>query len=168
MLVIIDMQNHILDPESEFYLPDSEELVKRIQHRLEIARENQEYILYTRDIPIEYKDTANEEQKSLQLIPELTPKNGERIVKKYYFSIPPETLVEIKKALFDSKQEQKNIEITGVETNLCVLSNAIEIQSAFPEADFLIDPALVSSRKHGAKALELLKAFNMQVGGREN
>lgn len=162
------MQNHILDPESEFYLPDSEELVKRIQHRLEIARENQEYILYTRDIPIEYKDTANEEQKSLQLIPELTPKNGERIVKKYYFSIPPETLVEIKKALFDSKQEQKNIEITGVETNLCVLSNAIEIQSAFPEADFLIDPSLVSSRKHGAKALELLKAFNMQVGGREN
>lgn len=107
MLVIIDMQNHILDPESEFYLPDSEELVKRIQHRLEIARENQEYILYTRDIPIEYKDTANEEQKSLQLIPELTPKNGDRIVKKYYFSIPPETLVEIKKALFDSKQEQK-------------------------------------------------------------
>ena len=34
MLVIIDMQNQVLDPTSDFYVPGSEELVDRIAQRL--------------------------------------------------------------------------------------------------------------------------------------
>ncbi len=60
------------------------------------------------------------------------------MIKKYYFTIPPETLAEIQETLFESKEEQKEIEVVGIETNLCVLSNLIGLQSAFPEADFLL------------------------------
>lgn len=38
MLVIIDMQNHILDPNSEFYIPESDQLAERIAQRLAKAR----------------------------------------------------------------------------------------------------------------------------------
>lgn len=99
----------------------------------------------------------------VQLIPLLSPQGNERVIKKYYFTIPPETLAEIKKTLFESKEEQKEIEVVGIETNLCVLSNLIGLQSAFPEADFFVDPTLVSSRKHGESALELLKDFNVSI-----
>ena len=57
MLVIVDMQNQILDEENEAYVPDGAALVKRIAKRLEQARANGEYILHTRDIPIEVKGT---------------------------------------------------------------------------------------------------------------
>ena len=162
LLVIIDMQNHILDPNSEFYIPESDQLAERIAKRLAKARKDKEYILFTRDIPVELKD-KEEEREDLQLIPLLSPQENERVIKKYYFTIPPETLAEIKETLFESKEEQKEIEVVGIETNLCVLSNLIGLQSAFPEADFFVDPTLVSSRKHGESALELLKDFNVSI-----
>ena len=65
--------------------------------------------------------------------------------------------------MFESKEEQKEIEVVGIETNLCVLSNLIGLQSAFPEADFFVDPTLVSSIKQGESALELLKDFNVSI-----
>ncbi len=106
MLVIIDMQNHILDPNSEFYIPESDQLAERIAQRLAKARQNNEYILFTRDIPVELKD-KEEEREDLQLIPLLSPQENERVIKKYYFTIPPETLAEIQETLFESKEEQK-------------------------------------------------------------
>ncbi|WP_165005984.1 MULTISPECIES: isochorismatase family cysteine hydrolase [unclassified Enterococcus] len=162
MLVVIDMQNHILDPESEFFIPHSDQLSERIARRLEEAREKNEYVLFTRDIPIECKD-KEEEREDLQLISALSPRENERVIKKYYFTIPPETLVEIKQGFFESKEEQKEIELAGIETNLCVLSNLIGLQSAFPEADFFVNPDLVSSREHEDIALELLKDFNVAI-----
>ncbi|ROX82800.1 cysteine hydrolase [Enterococcus durans] len=162
MLVIIDMQNQVLDPMSDFYVPGSEELVDRIAQRLAKARENNELVLLTRDIPIEKKD-VEEESPALQLIPKLTPLPNERVIKKYYFTLPPEKLIELKKQLFDRKDEQKSIEVVSIEANLCVLSNMIALQSAFPEADFFLDPALLSENQHGKMAIELLKDFNVSI-----
>ncbi|WP_206858956.1 isochorismatase family cysteine hydrolase [Candidatus Enterococcus mangumiae] len=161
MLVIIDMQNHILDPNSEFYIEDAETLVERISTRLKQARSANEYVLFTRDIPVDRKDES--ESKDLKIISELSPLPNEREIKKYYFTLPPETLTEIKHSLFESKDEQKIIEVVGIETNLCVLSNTIALQSAFPEADFIIDSSMVSSRDHEPLALQLLKDFNVYV-----
>ncbi|HCE12978.1 MAG TPA: isochorismatase [Enterococcus sp.] len=167
MLVIIDMQNQILDPTSDAYVPDSHSLIARIAQRLKIARENQEYILHTRDIPIDLKDTPEEESNLLQIVPELAPINNEKVVKKYYYSIPPEVLIEIKNNIFQDKEE-KYIEITGVETNICVLSNTIEIQSAFPDANFFIQKNLVAGKKHESEGLDILKDFNVKIIEEDN
>lgn len=161
MLVIVDMQNHILDPRSKFFVPNSDQLVERIAQRLAKARKNEEYILFTKDIPIERKN--EEETADLQLISALAPTSNEQVLKKHYFMIPPETLVDIKQTLFNNKKEQKTIEIVGIETNLCVFSNTIALQSAFPEADFFIDVTLVAGNKHDRMAIELLKDFNVSV-----
>jgi nicotinamidase-related amidase len=163
MLVVIDMQNQILDENSQSFISDSPALIQRIAKRLQQARTNGEYILFTRDIPIDYKDTPDEEHEALQIVPELRPLPNEKVVKKYYFSIPPEVLLEIKEQLFKTQDEQKQIEVTGVETNICVLSNTIELQSAFPEADFFIDRQLVSGRHHESSGLKILQDFNVEV-----
>ena len=49
MLVIIDMQNHILDPNSEFYIPESDQLAERIAKRLAKARKTRN-IFYSHGI----------------------------------------------------------------------------------------------------------------------
>ena len=138
MLVVIDMQNQIRDENSQSFISDSPALITRIAKRLQQARAEGEYILFTRDIPIDCKDTPDEEQEALQIVPELQP-------------------------LPNDKNEQKHIEVTGVETNICVLSNTIEIQSAFPEADFLINQQLVSGRNHESSGLKILQDFNVEV-----
>ena len=99
MLVIIDMQNHILDPNSEFYIPESDQLAERIAQRLAKARQNNEYILFTRDIPVELKD-KEEEREDLQLIPHISPQENERVIKKYKYTIQPENIAEIQETIF--------------------------------------------------------------------
>lgn len=163
MLVVIDMQNQVLDKNSESYIPNSEQLVVKIAKRLEQARKNNEYVLFTKDIPVEYKDSDKENLPELQIIPALTPLAEENVVKKYYYSIPPEFLLDIKKQYFESEDQQKIIEVTGIETNVCVLSNTIELQSAFPEADFIIDQTLVAGKNHEQSALKILKDFNVEI-----
>lgn len=162
MLVIVDMQNHILDPESKYYVQHADKLIKQIHSRLEAARKKNEYILFTRDIPVERKE-QDEEGEDLQIIPTLAPKENEKVVKKYYFTMPPESLIEIKQEAFDQDEKEKHIEVVGTERNLCVLSNTIALQSVFPEADFLVDTAFVSENKHGDQALKLLKDFNVEL-----
>lgn len=106
MLVIVDMQNHILDPESKYYVQHADKLIKQIHSRLEAARKKNEYILFTRDIPVERKE-QDEEGEDLQIIPTLAPKENEKVVKKYYFTMPPESLLEIKQEAFDQDEKKK-------------------------------------------------------------
>ena len=42
------------------------------------------------------KKGVEEEILALQLIPKLAPLPNERVIKKYYFTLPPEKLVELK------------------------------------------------------------------------
>ena len=60
MLVIVDMQNRILDPNDENYVQGANTIVPKILHRLEKARESGEMVLFTRDIPIEHKNESEE------------------------------------------------------------------------------------------------------------
>lgn len=162
MLVVVDMQNHILDPDSKYYVPNAEKLLNKIKKRLEQARKNKEAILFTRDIPVQRKG-IDEEKEDLQIISLLSPRENERVIKKYYFTMPPEALLTVKQEAFPQDNDNKQIEMVGIETNLCVLSNTIALQSVFPEAVFFIDTSFVSENKHGNQALELLKDFNVEI-----
>ena len=161
MLVIIDMQKRILDPGDKNYVQAGEDLVPKIQTRLKQAREQKELVFFMRDIPIEHKN-ASEELVALQIIDELAPTSGELVAKKNYFTLPPEELIAIHSIVETNQQEKERIEVVGVELNLCVLSNTLALQSVFPEANFYIDPELVTGNQLNAEAIALLKAFNIE------
>ncbi|HIY58504.1 MAG TPA: cysteine hydrolase [Candidatus Tetragenococcus pullicola] len=163
MLVIIDMQNHILDHKNGSYVAKAKTIIPKIAERLNSARQNGEYVLFTKDVPIRYKGTLTEENDSFQIISQLQPLAHEKVLQKYYYTLSPEILLDLKRTLFKSKKEQKTIEIVGVETNLCVFSNTLALQGAFPEADFIINCELVASSDQDEEALKLLKRFNIDV-----
>lgn len=161
MLVIIDMQNRIVDPEDKNYVQGVDKLIPKLKLRLTKAWAAGEVILFTRDIPIEYKDEA-EELAKLQIIEELAPLPGEVVIKKNYFTLPPESLIKIQELV---KQEKplKGIELAGAELSLCVLANTLALQSIFPEEDFYVNAALVAGNKFNQATLNILQEFNVEV-----
>jgi nicotinamidase-related amidase len=136
MLVIVDMQNRILDPNDENYVQGANTIVPKILHRLEKARESGEMVLFTRDIPIEHKN---------------------------YYALPPEALIEVRELTEKYEQEKNHIEVVGVELSLCVLANALALQGALPEADFYINSELVAGNQLNEATLSLLKKFNIEI-----
>lgn len=160
MLVVVDMQNRILDRHDECFVPRAADLVPKIRQRLDQARNQGELVLFTRDVPVEYKD-KDEENFALQIIPTLAPLSSEMILKKHYFTLPPSQLLKIQK--LPEAVSQKTIELVGTELNLCVLANLIALQSSFPEADFVIHKELVTGNNLNTEALALLQEFNVTV-----
>ncbi|MEO1781285.1 isochorismatase family protein [Enterococcus diestrammenae] len=160
MLIIVDMQNRILDEDDECFVPGATQLIPRIKHRLQQARLTEELVIYTRDVPVEFKN-KDEENFALQIIPELAPLASEIILKKHYFTLPPKQLLKIQ--ALPEVAGQKTIELVGTELQLCVLANTLALQSIFPEADFVIVPKRVAGRKMTEDALALLKDFNVQI-----
>lgn len=159
MLVIVDMQNRILDSSDENYISGAKSLLPRLKRRLLQARKSEEVVLFTRDIPIEYKNQAEEITK-LQIIRDLAPLASEFVFKKNYFTLAPETLLEIGKVV-EKQKYPKEIEVAGAELGICVLANILALQSVFPAADFYVNPQLVTGNKWNEETLKILQEFNV-------
>lgn len=160
MFVIVDMQNRILDEADECFVPSDAELIPKIKQSLDQARKENEIVIFTRDVPVEVKN-KNEDQVALQIIPELAALSSELILKKYYYTLPPEQLVKVQK--LPDVAGQKTIELAGAELNLCVLANALALQSAFPAADLVIGKERVIGKELSEEALALLRGFHVAV-----
>lgn len=62
-------------------------------------------------------------------------------------------------------QQYEQIELCGVVTNICVVSNAVLCKAALPEAEILVDPACVASPDPAAQqaALSVLQSIQVAV-----
>lgn len=69
--------------------------------------------------------------------------------------------------LFDylRQEEYESIELCGVVTNICVISNAVLAKTAKPEIDIVVDSKAVASNDDSLndKALEVMKSFQIIV-----
>ena len=172
MLFIIDMQNQYINPESKRYIKGADNLVPGIMDKIKDYEKRGDQVFYTADINLldnskvnqksEVKIDKNNDRKALKkaenqlslkskinsepygnLKPLLEKHNK---IKKAYYAIPPETLLEIQQRFKDEKTIINKIEVLGVETNICVLANAICLQSAFPQATIIVDAVLCMSQ----------------------
>lgn len=192
MLFIIDMQNDYVDEENgSSYVKDAETLVPGIINRIKFYEERGDKIFYTSDInllgqskglsKLQYELDNNNDKigiinresmlsthKKWCFQPygdlEFLLKNHQEI-KKSYYAIPPETLLEIQLMYNDEKYIIENIEFVGVETNKCVLANAICLQSAFPEANIIINSKLCKSKdkEDHYNALKVMESLGMEI-----
>ena len=60
------------------------------------------------------------------------------------------------------------IELVGLVSNICVVSNAVVLQSKYPEATIIVDAACTDSFDRGLhdKVLDVLEGFQVKVIGR--
>ena len=184
MLFVIDMQNDFVDSiQGKYYVKEAEGIVQGVIDKIKQYEKKKDKIFYTLDINLKtIQKYGNNNDESSIIVGEtksnietklgfqpyklLEPylKNHEEI-KKTYYAIPPETLLDIQDRFKEDKSIVDKIEFIGVETNICVLANAICIQSAFPESKIIIDATLCKSKssEDHERALEIMKSLGMKI-----
>ena len=65
-------------------------------------------------------------------------------------------------------EQADEIELVGLVSNICVVSNAVALQSRYPEAKILVDAACTDSFDNGlhSKVLDVMEGFQVTVTNR--
>jgi len=164
-LIVVDMQNDFITGNlgSEFakaIVPDVVEKVKNFDGKVIFTRDTHfaDYMQTQegKNLPVEHciKDTDG-----WQICNELKPYVNE-VVDKITFGS-----VELPKILRNCDEEIEKIELCGLCTDICVISNAIILKATFPEVKIAVDStccAGVSVESHNT-ALDAMKAVQIEV-----
>ena len=172
VLIVIDMQNDFVY--GPLGTPEARAIVPNVMNKIADYKRNNWPILYTRDTHHEdYLDTQEgkklpvphciHDTEGWQIIPEIIPdENGFIFYKntfgKYDWEL--ETWLDCKYARYD-------IEIIGVDTDVCVVSNALILKATFPENEITVDASCCAGstpERHKA-ALEVMKSCQINVIG---
>jgi len=170
VLVVVDMQKDFIDGALGF--EGADKIIPGIIARIKEYEAEGDEVVYTLDTHQEnYMET--QEGKNLPvphcikgsegwgLCEELKPVlAGMKAYEKPCFGS-----MELAKYLEENRKEIKSIELCGLVSNICVLSNAVLAKAAAPEAEVIVDSKLTASfdpKLHQA-TLDVLKGIQVTV-----
>lgn len=168
-LIVVDYQNDFVSGSLGFL--EAKELDDRIADKIKKYHENEDDVIFTFDthnadylktregcyLPVEHCIKGSEGHY-------LYGKTGEsmgaedRCFEKHTFG--SDALYEyLKKSMYDS------IELVGVVTNICVISNAVLAKTAQPETDIFVDATCVASSdtELNNAALKVMESLQIQI-----
>lgn len=183
-LIIVDMQNDFID--GALGTPEAQAIVPNVVNKMKEHKNTDTIILFTKDTHKEnYLDTPEGKKLPVPHCIEGTPGwsiakpigsefkadgymtyssgkviNG-RVLKPTFGSY------DLLKILDNDEIELDEIELCGVCTDICVISNAIMIKNFFPDVKVTVDASCcagVTPEKHAA-ALEVMKSCQIDVIG---
>ncbi len=167
-LIVIDMQNDFID--GSLGTKEAQAIVQKVKERIEEYKEHKDEIIFTRDTHGEnYLDTP--EGKKLPVKHCIKNTDGWQISDQ----LDTTDSICVDKGTFgwlywDKTKEQhglemKEIELVGLCTDICVVSNALILKAMFPEAEITVDAGLcagVTPDSHKA-ALQTMKMCQINV-----
>lgn len=183
-LIIVDMQNDFID--GALGTPEAQAIVPNVVNKMKEHKNTDTIILFTKDTHKEdYLDTP--EGKKLPVPHCIEGTQGWSIAKPIgsefradgYMTYSSDTVIngrvlkstfgsyDLLKILDDDEIELDEIELCGVCTDICVISNAIMIKNFFPDVKVTVDASCcagVTPEKHAA-ALEVMKSCQIDVIG---
>lgn len=177
ILVVVDYQKDFVDGSLGF--PKAVTLEEGIYNKCIDAYENGDSIVFTYDthgenyletregknLPVSHCILGTEGHElygRLGLIAESTQPHHKiyHVNKPSFGYILPQDLIEEL-----GGEEVVEIELVGVVTNICVISNAVTFQSAFPNASVVVDASLCASfdEELHEKALDIMTGLQVKV-----
>ena len=181
-LIIIDMQNDFID--GALGTPEAQAIVPNVVEKLKAHQYTDTVVLFTKDTHKEnYLDTSEGKKLPVPHCIEGTP--GWSIIKPIhdefkndgYITYSSRKVIKgrILKPTFGSFEllnvldniDLDEIELCGVCTDICVISNALLIKNFFPDVKVTVDASCcagVTPEKHAA-ALEVMKSCQIDVIG---
>lgn len=165
-LIVIDMQKDFID--GSLGTKEAVFIVDKVKEKIKQYKENGDQIIYTRDThPENYLETR--EGKYLPVVHCIKGSEG--------WLIPEELRVEgcevIDKPSFGytgwEKYNFEEIEIIGLCTDICVVSNALILKALYPEIKITVDASCcagVTQESHKA-ALLTMKMCQIEIRGEE-
>ena len=154
-LIVVDMQNDFID--GSLGTPEAQAIVPAVKEKLRLCRERGDEIIFTRDTHGEdYLSTP--EGKKLPVVHcvqgthgwELAPglwQQGETIIDKPSFGYTGW-----------ANMDFQQVELVGLCTDICVVSNALILKALFPEAEISVDASCcagVTPESHQAALLTM-------------
>ena len=142
VLIVVDMQNDFID--GALGTPEAVKIIPAVRKRIEQARDRGETVIFTRDTHFEnYMDTL--EGKNLPVphcikqtegweISSALPVGDALILDKPTFGS-----VDLGNCLLSLKPER--VEVVGLCTDICVISNALLVKAFLPEVPVAVDAA---------------------------
>lgn len=175
ILVVVDYQNDFVDGALGF--PGAEKLDAKIVKRIREYLDKGDSVFYTMDTHT--NDYLNTREGKQLPIPHCIPghqgwelygevgkllKDGVNAImlKKATFGVSPEVM---NSDLFKFNEPVESIELCGLVTNMCVVSNAVVFQAKFPNAQIIVDSDLCDSfdKDLHNKTLDVLRGMQVEV-----
>ena len=170
-LFVIDYQNDFVDGALGF--PGAEKLDEKIAAK--IREYGKGRVLFTRDTHFEnYLDTR--EGKNLPVVHCIKGTEGWQVYGETAKALEEVEAPGIDKLVFGMDvtdpataavlpEAADEIELVGLVSNICVVSNAVVLQSKYPEATIIVDAACTDSfdKSLHEKVLDVLEGFQVKV-----
>lgn len=170
-LFVIDYQNDFVDGALGF--PGAELLDEKIAAKIRAYGKG--HVLFTRDTHFEnYLSTR--EGKNLPVKHCIKGTHGWQVYGKTADALAEAEAAAIDKLVFGMDvtdpavaavlpEKADEIELVGLVSNICVISNACVLQSRYPEATIIVDAACTDSFDKGLheKVLDVLEGFQVKV-----
>lgn len=174
LLVVIDYQNDFVNGALGFV--KAENLENNIYNKVKSYLNEGHNVVFTYDTHSEeYLNTR--EGKSLPVphciintkghelygkLSEFKENSNTIHINKYSFGISPEMMIKLVERIGDNID---CIEIVGVVTNICVISNVVTLQSQYINADIIVDASLCASFDTDLheKALDVIESLQVKV-----
>lgn len=167
VLIIIDCQNDFIY--DKLGTPEARAIVPNVVQKCVEARKNGDTIIFTKDLHYEEDYTNSLEgafvpphcianENGHWIIEELKPYNDYTVVKSTYG-------YQHWSDWRPSFENANAIELCGVCTDICVISNALILRSMYPATPIIVDVSCcagLTPEKHKA-ALEVMKSCNVEV-----
>lgn len=165
LLIVIDMQNDFVT--GSLGSKEAQAIVPKVQEKIKEYKNRGDRVIFTRDTHgANYLDTAEgrklpvkhciKDTEGWQIVPELQAESCEYINKPTFGWL-----------YWNDFGETDEIELIGVCTDICVISNALILKAKYPEAVISVDASCcagVTPEKHQA-ALETMKSCQIDVCG---
>ena len=165
-LIVVDVQNDFVD--GSLGTKEAQAIIPNVKKKIKEYRDREDQIIFTRDThPTNYLETY--EGKHLPVVHCVKDSIGWQISDKLDFDTENDILID--KPTFGYLNwkdfDFEEVEICGLCTDICVISNALIIRATYPEIDITVDASCcagVTPESHKA-ALETMKMCQIEVIG---
>lgn len=173
ILIVVDYQNDFVDGSLGF--EKAAEIEKNIANKIELYRKLGDEIIFTLDT--HFGDYAQTQEGRLLPVPHcIKGTKGHELYGKVALLKKDEDKV-LEKPTFGSwelfeylkDKEFESIELVGVVSNICVISNAIIAKTALPQTPVIVDASCTASNDDGLNksALDVMEGLQIKVINRE-
>lgn len=174
LLVVVDMQNDFI--EGSLGSSEARRIVPAVNNKIREYRKHCNQIIFTRDTHDEqYLNTQEGRNLPIvhcqintygwQITQDLAIQEDDIIINKSSFACDWPSCFSYKSGLSDCSE----IEIVGLCTDICVISNALVLKSLLPEIPITVDAACCAGTtpQAHASALEIMKMCHIKLMNQE-
>lgn len=168
-LIVVDFQNDFIDGALGF--DDAPKITNTIIEKIKAYRKDNDDVMFTQDThSSEYLKT--EEGQNLPVIHCQKGTHGHQIQKDVYalkqdkdLLFEKETFPSLELGTVLKDKDYQVVELCGLVSNICVISNAVIAKSALPNAHIVVDAKATASfdKELHEKALDVMQGLHIEV-----